>query len=130
MIGLDTNAIIDIFKGKEELEGVLKRIKSPLCATDITYLELMFGLDFTNKKHKNEEYYYDEFFKTINTLRLNEKACKLSSEIFYDLKKKGKEIGQLDCTIAAILIINGVDTLITRNVKHFKNISRLKVIGY
>ncbi len=130
MIGLDTSAIIDIFKGSESIKEILLTINEPLIVTEISYLELMFGLDLKNLKHKREEKYYDEFFQSFLTLNLNNKACKKASEIFYDLKKKGKDIEQFDCIIAGIFLSNGIDKIISRNIKHFSNIIGLRVIPY
>ena len=58
------------------------------------------------------------------------KSSKKAAEIFYDLKRKGFDIGQFDCMIASIFLMNGVNKIITRNVKHFINIPGLKVISY
>ena len=39
MIGLDTSAIIDIFKGDNNIKQFLKKNKEPLAATLISYLD-------------------------------------------------------------------------------------------
>lgn len=130
MIGIDTSAIIDIFKGSASIKEILLGINEPLIVTEISYLELMFGLDIKNLKYKKEEKYYDEFFQSFLTLNLNDKACKKASEIFWDLKKKGKAIEQFDCIIAGIFLSNGIDKIISKNIKHFSNIIGLKVVPY
>ena len=40
MIGLDTSAIIDLFKGEEKIREVLEAHKEPVAATILSYLEL------------------------------------------------------------------------------------------
>jgi predicted nucleic acid-binding protein len=43
-------------------------------------------------------------------------AAKISGE----LERKGKGIDPFDSLVAAIALVNGADSLITRNVSHFK----------
>ena len=130
MIGLDTSAIIDIFKGEERIRRFLENNKEPLAATIMSYLELFFGLNPENPKHKIERQYYNEFFKSLYNINLTKDSCEKSSEIFWELKKNGKSIEQFDCVIAAMFLVNGIDKIITRNSRHFENIRQLKVISY
>ena len=130
MIGLDTSAIIDIFKGEERIRRFLENNKEPLAATIMSYLELFFGLNPENPKHKIESQYYNEFFKSLYNINLTKDSCEKSSEIFWELKKNGKSIEQFDCVIAAMFLVNGIDKIITRNSRHFENIRQLKVISY
>lgn len=130
MIGLDTIAIIDIFKGNESIKKLLINTKEPLASTQMCYLELIFGINPQNPKHKVEENYYNEFFNSLLNLSLTKESCKKSSEIFWRLKKQGKMIEQFDCVIAGILISNGINKIITPNTKHFENISELRVLDY
>lgn len=130
MIGLDTSAIIDIFKGEEKIKQFLEKNKEPLAVTIMSYLELSFGLNPENIKHTTEGKYYDDFFKDLYNFGLTEYSCKEASKIFWNLKKEGKVIDQFDCIIAALFITNGVKRIITRNPKHFEKIKQLGVISY
>ena len=130
MIGLDTSAIIDVFRGDEKIKQFLENNKEPLAVTIMSYLELFFGLDPKNPKHKEEGSYYDEFFKSAYNLDLTKGACEEASRIFWGLKREGKSIEQFDCVIAAIFITNGINKILTRNSKHFDKIGELKVLGY
>mgnify|MGYP001578020403 CR=1 FL=1 len=130
MIGLDTSVIIDIFKGEEKIKQFLENNKEPLAATIMSYLELFFGLDYKNPKHKEEGEYYTDFFKSVYNLDVSKDACEEASKIFWDLKKEGKSIEQFDCVIAAIFITKGITKILTRNSKHFDKIRELKVLSY
>lgn len=130
MIGLDTTAIIDIFKGEEKIKKFLESNKEPLAATMMSYLELFFGLDLSNSKHAEEAMFYEEFFNIVHNFGLTHSACEQASRIFWHLRKEGKTIEQFDCTIAAIMIESGITRILTRNLKHFENIKDLKVITY
>src|SRR3989344_7338861 len=130
MIGLDTSAIIDIFRGDEKIKKFLENNKEPLVVSIINYLELFFGLDIKYPKYLDEIKFYKGFFDDLYNFDLTKESCEITSEIFQELKRKGKLIEQFDCIIAAIFITNGVNKILTRNVKHFENIKELNVISY
>ncbi len=130
MIGLDTTAIIDLFKGVKEVRDALLKARGPYASTQINYAELMFGLNPNHPVHKAEEAYYDEFFSTVSMLQLTEAAGKKAAMIHWELKTAGKTIEPFDCLTAGILLENGVSGIITRNKKHFELINGLKVISY
>lgn len=130
MIGLDTSAIIDIFKGNKDIEELLLKTKEPLAATIISYLELFFGLNPENPMHATEGKYYLEFFKNLYNIDLTMESCEEASKIFWTLKKEGKTIEQFDCVIAGSFLANGINKILTRNSKHFENIKQLTVISY
>ena len=130
MIGLDTSAVIDIFKGDEKIREFLESNKEPLAATIMSYLELFFGLNPENPRHMTEAKYYNEFFKGLYNIDLTKNSCEVASKIFWGLRKEGKSIEQFDCVIAALFIANGINKIITRNPKHFEKIKHLDVISY
>ncbi|MBI2108146.1 PIN domain-containing protein [Candidatus Woesearchaeota archaeon] len=130
MIGLDTSAIIDLFRDDPALIRLLEQIDDTVVLNQISYLELMFGLDFESRHDKSEEEYYDSLFNLYSVLPLDNISCKKAAKISLELKKLGKSIEQFDCTIAGILLANGINKILTRNKKHFENIRQLDVISY
>jgi predicted nucleic acid-binding protein len=54
-------------------------------------------------------------------------TAKISAKIEADLLGKGKFIGRSDVIIAGSMIKHGIDTIVTRNVKHFEEIPGIKV---
>lgn len=130
MIGFDTSAIIDIFKGEESIKEFLTSNKEPLAATIMSYLELFFGLDFENAQHTKEAQYYRSFFSEVYSLDLTKEACEGASNIYWYLKKEGKMIEKFDCIIAGIFLAGGINKILTKNKEHFKRIKEIKVISY
>jgi len=130
MIGLDTTAIIDIFKGEESLRDVLLAAKGPLVTTQMNYLEIFFGIDGDNVQYKREIGYYDAFFDEVRVLALDRESSRSAAALFWKLKKKGRTIEKFDCIIAAIFLTHGVTSVITRNKKHFERIPGLRVVTY
>ena len=130
MIGLDSSAMIDFYRGEDSLKDVLFDLNEQAAINIISYLEVMHGLDFNDKKHKQEEEFYDIMAENLVNLDLDKIACKKSAEIKNQLKKEGRTIDPFDMAIAAIYIVNGIDRIITRNVKHFENIKGIEVLKY
>jgi predicted nucleic acid-binding protein len=130
MIGLDTTAIIDLFRGNSGIKTFLEQNTEPLSATTMSYLELFFGLDTEKQAHREEAEYYRKFFATLYSLNLSPSSCEKAAEIHFALMKKGQPIQQFDCTIAAIFIENGITKIVTRNTKDFRKIPGIETVSY
>ena len=130
MIGLDTSAIVDIFRGELRVKEFLSKNQEPLAVNIVSYLELSFGLETGNPRHDKERRFYDEFFNTLYNFDLTRESCIEASRIFSVLKKEGKVIEPFDCAIAGIFLSNGIRKIITRNPKHFERIKGMDVIIY
>lgn len=130
MIGLDTCVLIDLFRKDKVLIQLFATIQESIYLNDIVYLELLMGLDPDNKKHNEEERFYESLFSAFPLVQLNACAIKKTRDIFWKLKKEGKELHASDCSIAGIYLANGINTIITKNRSHFERIKGLKVLGY
>jgi len=130
MIGLDTSASIDLFKGEPKIKFFLENAKDKVATTMINIFEFYIGLDLENIKHQKEESFYLEILKSLYHYNKNIESCRYASKIFWRLRKKGITISRFDCLIAAVFITNGVTRILTRNKKHFENIKELSVISY
>jgi len=130
MIGIDTSALIDLLKGDPDIVSLLGKIRESPASTQISYFELMLGINPEDPRHFKEERYIDEIFQNMLKLQIDDTSCKQASKIFWSLKKKGKEIESSDCLIAGIFMANGITKIITRNKKHFANIPGITVISY
>lgn len=125
MIFLDTDIIIDLLKGKSYAKQIIGNHKEYMASTDINYFELLFGA--LKHKSQKEELAIKELFSTIPTYPMSNACFEKAAKIATKLIREGKEIGQNDCFIAAIVIENN-GTLLTRNTKHFKRIKELQLI--
>jgi tRNA(fMet)-specific endonuclease VapC len=127
---IDTD-ILSLFFRKDSL--VVAHFKEYLKQYDkinlsiITYYEILSGL-----KHKNAEKQLDTFFKFVgfnSILPLTEESAAISSDLYAELRKMGKQLDDIDILIAGIALSNGMG-LVTRNTKHFDRIEALKVIDW
>lgn len=130
MIGIDTAVLIDLYKKDAGLIKLLSNIHGRISTTVINSQEIKFGLNPKRKNFSVEKEFYDHLINNLVVHDFNSSCVEKSTEIYWDLYLKGKEIGKFDSIIAGIFLINGVNKIITKNKKHFENIKGLKVITY
>ncbi|VVB63332.1 tRNA(fMet)-specific endonuclease VapC [uncultured archaeon] len=119
MIVLDTSALIDLFRGGEEIR---KALGDDVASTAVNYHEIFAGIK--HHKAKAEERFFRRFFSDIKILDLNLIAAERSSEIAGRLLALGTVVNSVDVLIAGIAVANGAETLITRD-RDFESISRV-----
>ena len=123
---IDTNIIIYRLKNLGNVNAnFLKNKDKHMSLSVIFYGELVFGAKKSKAAEKNME--------TVNAIKSIFPLLEITSEImniFGEIKaytqKIGKTIDDMDLLIAATAITNNF-TLVTHNMKHFKNIPNLKV---
>jgi len=93
----------------------------------ITVFEILSGLKSKNAKRQLEE--FNKFLKKNKILELTAKSVETSSDIFADLRQKGKTSGSSDILIAGIAISNDLK-LSTNNIKDYENIPNLELINW
>ena len=130
MMCLDSDCIIEFLRGNKEAVEIVQKYLDSLVTTEINVFEVFYGIYIHKNFSKAEEEHAQGFFNTIEVLPFAKPMGKLSAEIAADLIKNGKQIEQNDSLIAAILLQNGVQKIITRNHKHFSRIRGLDVLQY
>ena len=120
---LDTDVIIDFFSGIEPIASTAANLikQNRLALTSVSVFELYAGI--TGKKRLKQ---INDLISAIPVLPLKKEDAKIASQVYSDLKKGGKLIGDQDILIAGICI-NHDTPLLTRNIKHFSIIPRLKI---
>ena len=118
---LDTNIVIDLWRGDESLRKILSTLsKEEIYITPITLCELFKGAYLSS----NVEYdlqLINKFIDRTNVLNFTSDACHEFGKEFAKLQKSGKTTEELDLMIACIAKVHGL-TVVTRNKKHFENI--------
>ena len=130
MIFLDTNIISYYFNSNRTVkEKLLETIDNDenICTTVINVYEILKG--FKWKNNQNKENQFKEFIKDIIIFTIDDDVINIASNIYSDLRKIGKTIGDADILIAAIVIKNeGI--LVTNNMKHYEDIKQLKLTNW
>jgi tRNA(fMet)-specific endonuclease VapC len=127
---LDTN--ICIYLIKQNPAKVLKHFKAhsigDIGISSITLAELRYGVSKSQYVEKNQ-LALDEFILPLEIADFDEKAAAEYGVIRAELEKKGKPIGAMDMLIGTHALSRGT-TLVTNNVREFKEIKNLKVVDW
>ena len=125
---LDSTFLIDLLRGKKETLKIIDS-KEPLLTTQINIYEIVKGLFFKNIAPSKFTKAM-EMFNNIGVLPFDDHAVIKSAEIYTNLVKKGLEVHNFDCMIAGSALSKGINTIVTKNIKHFKRIKGIKVETY
>jgi len=121
---LDTNIIIDLFRGDEKTKSFLNNsdFEIPIFVVG----ELLYGAENSSNKEKHFEQ-IKKFTEEVSIINSTEETAKIYASIKSFLKQQGKPIPENDIWIAAIAIENN-KSLVT-NDQHFSFIKNLKIIN-
>ncbi len=125
---LDSTFLIDILRNKSDNARRILQSESALLTTQINMYEVLSGIFISNSSSENLK--AQELFENIRVLPLDDTAIIEAAKIRAQLMKSGEMIEDTDCLIAGCALSKGVDTIITKNTKHFKRIKGLKVESY
>lgn len=119
MIVFDTSALIDLFRGKNE---ILQSVDDEMASTAVSYHEIYVGIK--RQKARAEEKFFRRLFSDIKILDLDRASAERSSEIMSRLMTLGISVNAFDVLIAGIAESNGAETIITRD-KDFESIAKV-----
>lgn len=119
MIVFDTSALIDLFRGKNE---ILQSVDDDMVSTAVSYHEIYVGIK--RQKARAEEKFFRRLFSDIKILDLDVASAERSSEIMSRLMILGISVNAFDVLIAGIAESNGAETIITRD-KDFESIAKV-----
>ena len=127
MIFLDTNIISYYFNANIKIkEKILEIIDNgeDICMTIINIYEIIKGFKWKNNKKKEDQ--FKEFLEDVHIFTIDYNVINIASDLYADLRKAGKNIGDADILISAIVMRhNGI--LISNNVKHYEGIEGLRL---
>lgn len=135
MIILDTTACIDYLNGNKEIKSLLSKQEDLIHITSITAYEINIGLERTKRKISLKRYtelykIWTEFISGMEIFPLGFKEAEKAAEIYDNLEAKGTIIDDNDVLIVGIMLSNGINKIITKNTRHFKEIEEIEVTSY
>ena len=125
---LDSDIIIAFFRNIPKAVKIIDNLieeESYLQTTIFNVAELYKGAFLSSKVNENLKQ-IEDFLQNINILDFTLADVLIYAQISSELRKKGEKIGIFDELIASIAI-NNDETLITRNIAHYKRISQLSL---
>jgi tRNA(fMet)-specific endonuclease VapC len=127
---LDTNICIYLIKQKPE--KVLRHFKNhsigDIGISSITLAELRFGVEKSQQIQNNRQA-LEEFILPLEIADFDEKAAVRYGAVRAALEKAGTPVGSMDMLIGAHALSLDL-TLVTNNVREFKQIKNLKVVDW
>lgn len=116
----DSNIIIDQIRGYRKISDLLhNNITMEIYVSVVTEMEIYAGKSMDKTKAKNIA---DKLLNNFSKISIDSQIAKYAGKI-----KRKFSISFPDALIAATAILNNC-TLITRNIKHFQKIPKLKVL--
>lgn len=127
---LDTNTCIYLIRQKPE--KVLRHFRThtvgDIGISVITLAELRFGVEKSKQVQNNREA-LEEFILPLEIADFDERAAMTYGAVRAALEKAGTPVGSMDMLIGAHAL--GLDvTLVTNNIREFKQIKNLKVVDW
>jgi tRNA(fMet)-specific endonuclease VapC len=119
MIFIDSDCIIDFLKGNGNAKEIIAEYQNEIATSQINVFEIFFGIFNKRNISEKEAILADNFFSSINVFSFDNKCGRIGAKILSDLMKQGNPLNQNDCFIGAIMIKNGVNSIISNNNRHF-----------
>ena len=129
MFLLDTDTIIYSLKDYGKInENMRLNSEAPKAISVITYGELIYGAEKSQKKHENlaKVYRISEMFPIID---ISKAIMESFGELKADLSKNGIVVDDFDLAIAATAMNMGY-CIVTNNTRHFSKIPGVKITNW
>jgi tRNA(fMet)-specific endonuclease VapC len=126
---LDTNTLLDYFRGKGKVAANLLAVSpGEVALPAIVAYEVWVGV-LGSQNARRRQAQYEQFLATVEVLPFDSAVGRRAAELRHALERRGEGIGPLDTLIAATALANNA-TLVTRNVREFGRVPRLKVADW
>lgn len=125
---LDSDVIIDLLNNKDPGLKLIRSLSSnDLAISIITWIEIVYGIE-KGKSERQTLKQFSGFIRDFNVevLPLDQNVAINFIEIKRSLEKIRQLLADFDLLIAATAEAHDL-TLVTRNIKHFERIKRLKI---
>lgn len=127
-ICLDTDILVDLLRNKKEALTFIEanELTNNLATTYINLFELYYGAMISSSKEQNLAA-LEKLISRLRILNLSKASVHEAGKIMAALVKDGNQVDFRDMFIGTIALTEGF-CIKTRNIKHFKKITNLRVI--
>jgi len=129
MYVLDTNTVLDYFRGKGNVAAnLLATPPSEIALPAIAAYETWVGV-LGSQNAKRRQAQFEHFLAVVGVLAFDSAISRRAAELRQALERRGEPIGPLDTLIAATALAHNA-TLVTRNVREFGRVPGLNVANW
>lgn len=129
MYALDTNTVLDYFRGRGKVGSRLLAVPpGEVALPAVVAYEVWVGV-LGSRNVERRQVQYEQFLSVIDILPFDAAAGRRAADLRVALERKGEAIGPLDTLIAATALAHGA-TLVTRNVREFGRVPGLSVVNW
>lgn len=125
---IETSTIVNFLRDRQNAVYYVENLEGELASSYICLAELYEGIFRTREKDRDEKALLNFFTGLDRIYGLDQEAAENFGRIRAELKRQGKVIEDLDILIAATCLAHNL-TLVTHNIKHFKRVRNLKIMG-
>ena len=132
MKGLDTTVLIDVLRREGALGEVVPTLdEEGVATTEVNAFEALFGVYLDGGSHMSHRLDKTHaLLQDLLVLPLQRGGAERAAQVAAELAREGRTIATGDILTAGILLDHGVDTIVTRDVEHYRRIRGLKVETY
>ena len=128
---LDTTFLIDLTRDLTRMRTLADQVESEgAVTTEISVFELYVGAYRDGRPVSQIIEAADGVLRRLEILPLSRLASLKAAELSSRLRARGEEVGALDVLIAAIALVHGVDTVMTKDPDDFGRIPGIRVETY
>ena len=129
MFALDTNTLIDYFKGTGRVaEHLLATPPREIAIPSVVLYEMEYGLAKSSQPVQRRKA-FDALLELVQVLPFDQTSAKAAANIRIHVEQAGTSIGPLDTLIAGIAQAHGA-TLVTHNTQEFSRVPHLPIIDW
>ncbi len=129
MYALDTNTVIDYFRGKGEVAAnLLSTPPAEVAIPSIVAYEVWFDV-IGSRNSERRRTQYEQFLANLTVLPFDAAVSRRAAELRLFLEQRGEGIGPMDTLIAATALACGA-ALVTRNTRAFSRVPGLRVVDW
>ena len=129
MFLLDTNTVVDYFRGKGKVaEHLFALPPSEVGLPAVVAYEVWIGvLGSQNAQRRQSQ--LERFLSVVAVVPFDAMVARRAAQLRHALERRGEGIGPMDTLIAATALAHNA-TLVTRNVKEFGRVQGLAVSNW
>ena len=126
---VDTTFLISLLRGDERTIEKAKSLNEEggAATTAINIYEAAYGIHRGMSNPPKRLIELEKLASSLDIFNLDYQAALKAAEISGKLDRVGMSIDPFDSLVAAIALVNGADSIITRNITHFERVDGLVV---